>query len=403
MILMPEYISVHEAAKLWGISERRVHKLCGDGRIHGVIRFGRSWGIPNNAKKPGDARKAVSKQPTAVTMYKDDAADFLGPDAKLLAQSGSCTVFQLENDTGNGIVTLYDVFPGVQLCYNDLHLSHITGHDDMKTAPGTEILTINHCREGRFECELSGGECGYLGDGDMAVSQMPPPMKNSHYPLAHYHGISIMLDVPVATVIIGHALQSIGAVALNLKEIKDRLLLKRPFLIMRSSEEISHIFSELYHAPDSLKESYIRLKLIELLLFLSVIVPDEESERMYFYKTRVNTIKAMREYMTTQLDKQFTLGELSARWNIPLTAMKNCFKSVFGEPIHTYMREYRMQTASALLRDTDGCIAEIGAKVGYSSHAQFSAAFKSATGMSPSEYRKVVVQNQKPASDFDNT
>jgi AraC-like DNA-binding protein len=136
---------------------------------------------------------------------------------------------------------------------------------------------------------------------------------------------------------------------------------------------------------------------------LSVVVPDEESERRYFYKTRVNAIKAMREYMTTHLDKQFTLEELSARWDIPLTAMKSCFKSVFGEPIHTYMREYRMQTASALLRDTDCSIAEIGAKVGYDSHAQFSAAFKSATGMSPSEYRKVVVQNQKSASDFDNT
>ncbi|MDR0518788.1 MAG: helix-turn-helix domain-containing protein [Clostridiales Family XIII bacterium] len=399
---MHEYMSVHETSQRWGISERRVHKLCGDGRIHGVIRFGRSWGIPCDALKPEDARKAVSKQLTAIITHKDDAADFLGPDAKLLAQSGSCTVFQLENDTGNGIVTFYDVFPGAQLCYNDLHLSRITGHDDMKAAPGAEILVINHCREGRFECELSGGECGYLGDGDMAVSQMPPPMKNSQYPLAHYHGISIMLDVPAATDSIGHALQSIGAMTLDIKEIKERLLFKRPFLIMRSSEEISHIFSELYHAPDALKESYIRLKLIELLLFLSVAVPDEESSRRYFYKTRVNTIKAMREYMTAHLDKQFTLEELSARWDIPLTAMKNCFKSVFGEPIHTYMREYRMQTASALLRDADESIAEIGAKVGYDSHAQFSMAFKKAFGIPPSEYRKVVVQNQKSASDFDN-
>jgi AraC-like DNA-binding protein len=312
-------------------------------------------------------------------------------------------VFQLENDTGNGIVSLYDVFPGVQLCYNDLHLSRITGHDDMIAAPGAEILAINHCREGRFECELVGGECGYLGDGDMAVSQMPPPIKSSHYPLAHYHGISIMLELPVATASIGHALQSIGAVALDLKEIKGRLLSKRPFLIMRSSEEISHIFSELYHAPDALKESYIRLKLIELLLFLSVVVPDEESERRYFYKTRVNAIKAMRDHMTSHLDRQFTLEELSARWDIPLTAMKNCFKSVFGAPIHAYMRDYRMQTASSLLRDSDEAIANIGAKVGYDSHAQFSMAFKKAFGIPPSEYRKVVVQNQKSASDFDNT
>jgi AraC-like DNA-binding protein len=53
-----------------------------------------------------------------------------------------------------------------------------------------------------------------------------------------------------------------------------------------------------------------------------------------------------------------------------------------------------MQTASALLRETDAPIAEISAKVGYDSHAQFSAAFKSAMGMAPSDYRKVSVQKQ---------
>ena len=38
---MLEYISAPEAAKEWGISERRVQRLCEDGRIPGIIRFGR--------------------------------------------------------------------------------------------------------------------------------------------------------------------------------------------------------------------------------------------------------------------------------------------------------------------------------------------------------------------------
>jgi AraC-like DNA-binding protein len=391
---MLEYMSVREAAEKWSLSERRVHKLCQDGRIDGIIRFGRSWGIPNGTQKPDDARKSVDNTPLTNHMNSGGMTDFLGPDAKLLVQNGTCAVYQLENDTGNGIVTLYDVFPGVQLCYNDLHLARITGHDEPKTAKGAEIAVINHCRVGRFECEFPWGECGYIGDGDMAISQMPPPMKSSSYPLTHYHGISIMIDVAVAAVSIGKAMESIGAVPIDIKGIKDRLLEKRPFFIMRSSDEISHIFSELYNAPDTLKESYIRLKLIELLLFLSVAEPDEESERRYFHKARVNTIKAMRDYMTTNLDKQFTLEELSTRRGIPLTTMKTCFKSVFGAPIHTYMREYRLQTASTLLRETDEPIAEIAAKVGYDSHAQFSAAFKTATGTAPSDYRKVIVQNE---------
>mgnify|MGYP005779969663 len=52
-----EYISCPEAAKKWGISERRVQKFCEDGRIPGVIKFGRMWMIPKNAEKPSDPRR----------------------------------------------------------------------------------------------------------------------------------------------------------------------------------------------------------------------------------------------------------------------------------------------------------------------------------------------------------
>ena len=52
-----EYISCPEAAKKWGISERRVQKFCDVGRIPGVIKFGRMWMIPKNAEKPSDPRR----------------------------------------------------------------------------------------------------------------------------------------------------------------------------------------------------------------------------------------------------------------------------------------------------------------------------------------------------------
>ncbi len=50
------YISVKQAAAKWGISDRRVRILCSEGKIPGVIREGRSWKIPEKAKKPEDGR-----------------------------------------------------------------------------------------------------------------------------------------------------------------------------------------------------------------------------------------------------------------------------------------------------------------------------------------------------------
>ena len=57
-----EYMSCAEAAGKWGISERRVQKLCEDNRIPGISKIGYMWLIPKEAEKPIDRRfKANNK------------------------------------------------------------------------------------------------------------------------------------------------------------------------------------------------------------------------------------------------------------------------------------------------------------------------------------------------------
>ena len=52
-----EYMSCAEAAGKWGISERRVQKLCEGERIPGVSNFGSMWLIPKDVEKPTDRRR----------------------------------------------------------------------------------------------------------------------------------------------------------------------------------------------------------------------------------------------------------------------------------------------------------------------------------------------------------
>ena len=56
-----DYISVQEAAVKWGISERRIQKLCEENRIPGVEWFRRMWLIPKVAEKPIDKRFKENK------------------------------------------------------------------------------------------------------------------------------------------------------------------------------------------------------------------------------------------------------------------------------------------------------------------------------------------------------
>jgi len=51
-----DYMTVKEAALKWGITRRRVQKLCDENRIDGVLRFGQSYMIPKETNKPADAR-----------------------------------------------------------------------------------------------------------------------------------------------------------------------------------------------------------------------------------------------------------------------------------------------------------------------------------------------------------
>ena len=52
-----EYISVVEASQRWGISPRQVQRLLAAERIPHAKKYGRTWMIPVDAKKPYDSRR----------------------------------------------------------------------------------------------------------------------------------------------------------------------------------------------------------------------------------------------------------------------------------------------------------------------------------------------------------
>lgn len=58
---MNEYMTIKQAAQKWGIGQRRINTLCQEGRIEGAAKFGKSWAIPADAKKPIDQRIKIGR------------------------------------------------------------------------------------------------------------------------------------------------------------------------------------------------------------------------------------------------------------------------------------------------------------------------------------------------------
>ena len=313
---------------------------------------------------------------------------FYGPGSQILVQNDDCTVFKMENETGEGIMSRYPVLPGMELLYNDMHITVVRANQNKE--PCEDIMEINHCREGRFVCEFADGSTVYLGAGDLSANMLTHPPRDSWFPLSHYHGISIIVDLRAAQDTLCQIGQIFGSVPIDLYALRDRRCGEDTCFIIRSTDEIQHIFSELYAAPSAIRSDYCKLKVLELLLFLdSANLSVLREKRAYITRTQADTVRAIRTYLVEHLDRHITLPELSQRFGIPLTTMKKNFKTVYGDAIGTYVHTYRMQTAMRLLHETNQSIAEIAGLVGYQNASKFSEVFRQFAGVTPSEYRKI--------------
>jgi len=68
------YLSVADVAKKWNISERSVRNYCSKGRIEGAFLTGKTWNIPENAKKPERMNKRKEKPKTLLAILQEEKA-----------------------------------------------------------------------------------------------------------------------------------------------------------------------------------------------------------------------------------------------------------------------------------------------------------------------------------------
>ena len=67
-----EYISVHDAAKKLGLSERSVRNYCAEGRIENAYLKGKTWFVPADVEKPDRKRPFRKRTGTLADILKDE-------------------------------------------------------------------------------------------------------------------------------------------------------------------------------------------------------------------------------------------------------------------------------------------------------------------------------------------
>jgi hypothetical protein len=93
-----ESMNTKEAARKWGISDRRVRALCAEGKISGAVKQGKSYMIPADAVKPTDGRE---RQPPA------DGNRFLKWDDEVVGVIGKSGAVTFTSPDFNEVVAMY--------------------------------------------------------------------------------------------------------------------------------------------------------------------------------------------------------------------------------------------------------------------------------------------------------
>lgn len=66
-----KYLLVADIAKKWNMSERSVRNYCAKGRVNGAFLTGKTWHIPENAKKPERTNKKKEEPITLLDILKE--------------------------------------------------------------------------------------------------------------------------------------------------------------------------------------------------------------------------------------------------------------------------------------------------------------------------------------------
>ena len=294
----------------------------------------------------------------------------------------SFSIYRSQDSTGDCEVTVYPVFSGIELVYYDVHMQSC----DINLAKGREMLIITHCQEGRIEFEYKNGEYLYLASGDLSKQKNTENIRHRYCPLSHYHGVSVAIDMNRVPRCFSCILDD---VFVSPEELEMKFCSEKPYSIMRENISIEHIFSELYSVPENIRKGYHKVKVLELLLFLSGLeYKGESEERRYFSRSQVTAAKEAKKYLLAHLDEHITITELADMLGISSTSLKICFKGVYGDTINGYITNCKMQKAASLLKNTDKSVLEIAGIVGYNNGSKFAGAFRRVMNKSPNEYRK---------------
>lgn len=286
---------------------------------------------------------------------------------------------KFHQNVASAVIPLY---PGIELCYLTISTDSFSVHH--KAMP--HIIQINYCKAGQIMWEMTGGNHIYLNPGDFSLHTMKACTDSVlTFPNNMYQGLSIYIDLPEAS---GNPPELLRNSDIFETVLPEKFCRNDTPAFLAGNEQTESIFSGFYNQPEALTLPYQKIKILELLLYLTKMEFTPQNKLAEYQFELSETIREIHDQLLQNMEQRITIEELSRQYLINPTTLKNAFKSVYGTSIAAHIKEHRMEQAAKMLKETNKSIAEIARAVGYDSQSKFTAAFKAYFKVLPKEYRK---------------
>lgn len=299
---------------------------------------------------------------------------------------------QLTMQPANRIHTL-NPMAGVQIC-------------DFYCAPPQNtllpILEPHHCealfcQRGGIVLQMKNGQRIPLKQYEILLLSDIAAIQEAMIQNEPFQGILITVDSLAARDSLTQICALLGGLTLDFKQAKQLMQTHQGCAIIRQSAWSDAVFTVLRDLPHPERSRYCTLKATELLYLLCCYSPllSLIPAGTYYDRHQTRTVQQVHDYMMSSLDQRLTIQLLSQRFHISPTLLKGCFRQLYGQSIHQYLLNRRLEHAAELLSTTSQPILQIASAVGYESVSQFGVAFKRKYHVPPSKYRRM--ERQKNA------
>lgn len=247
-----------------------------------------------------------------------------------------------------------------------------------------------YCDQGTLTLEQIGNQTRTVGAHDVLLVSNTDNLCRLCIP-ASLSGILVSVDAVQARSSLRTLCHLMGDLTLDLHTVRHRMAQQNGCALLRQSSWTHAMFATLLQLPQAEHARYCVWKSTELLYLLCTHSNLLESDRSPVIPNSrlAYTVRDIRDYMACHLDEKLTIASLCRRFGLSPTAFKTCFRRMYGQPIHNWLQQKRMEHAGTLLRAQSMTVLQVAQSVGYDGVSQFNAAFKRRYGLTPTQYRKM--------------